>query len=31
MDDIHDADTKKYLLDLLVFCKKAELYVTYHN
>ena len=22
--NIHDADTKKYLLDLLVFCKRIE-------
>ena len=33
LDDrnIHDADTKKYLLDLLVFCKKIEPYVTYYK
>ena len=32
LDDrnIHDADTKKYLLDLLAFCKKIEPYVTYY-
>ena len=31
LDDknIHDTDTKNYLLDLLVFCKKIEPYVTY--
>ena len=26
-----DADTKKYLLDILVFCKKIEPYVTYYK
>ena len=33
LDDgnIHDADTKKYLLDLLAFCKKIEPYVSYYN
>ena len=33
LDDrnICDADTKKYLLDLLVFCKKIEPYVTYYK
>ena len=33
LDDrnIFDADTKKYLLNLLVFCKKIELYVTYYK
>ena len=27
----HDAETKKYILDLLVFCKKIEPYVTYYR
>ena len=27
----HDADTKKYLLDLFAFCKKIESYVTYYK
>ena len=33
LDDktILDADTKKYLLDLLAFCKKIEPYVTYYK
>ena len=33
LDDssICDGDTKKYLLDLLVFCKKIEPYVTYYK
>ena len=33
LDDrnIHDADTKKYLLDLLVFCKKIKPYVSYYK
>ena len=33
LDDqnIHNADTKKYLLDLLAFCKKIEPYVTYYK
>ena len=29
--NICDADTKKYLLNLLAFCKKIELYVTYYK
>ena len=29
--NIHDADTKKYLLDLLAFCKKIEPYVYYYK
>ena len=33
LDDknICNADTKKYLLDLLAFCKKIEPYVTYYK
>ena len=33
LDDrnIHDADTKKYLLDLLVLYKRIEPYVTYYK
>ena len=33
LDDrnIQNAGTKKYLLDLLVFCKKIEPYVTYYK
>ena len=33
LDDrnICDTDTKKYLLDLLAFCTKIELYVTYYK
>ena len=33
LDDrnIHDVETKKYLLDLLAFCKKIEPYVTYYK
>ena len=33
LDDrnICDADTKKYLLDLLAFCKKIEPYVTFYK
>ena len=33
LDDRHicDADTKKYLLDLLTFCKKIEPYVFYYK
>ena len=33
LDDrnIHDADIKKDLLDLLVFCKKIEPYVAYYK
>ena len=33
LDDrnIHNADTKKYLLDLVAFCKKIEPYVTYYK
>ena len=33
LDDgnIHVADTKKYLLDLLAFCKKIEPHVTYYK
>ena len=33
LDDmnIHNAETKKYLLDLLVFCKNIEPYVTYYK
>ena len=33
LDDrsIHDVDTKKCLLDLLVFCKRIESYVTYYK
>ena len=33
LDDrnICDVDTKKYLLDLLVFCKKIGLYMTYYK
>ena len=33
LDDwnICDADTKKYLLDILVLCKKVEQYVTYYK
>ena len=33
LDDrnICDADTKKYLLDFLVFCKKIEPYVSYYK
>ena len=33
LDDrnIHDAESKKYLLDLVVFCKKIEPYVTYYK
>ena len=33
LDDrnIQDADTKKYLSDLLMFCKKIEPYVTYYK
>ena len=29
--NFHDADTKKYLLDLLAFCKKIEPYVSYYK
>ena len=29
--NIHDVDTKKYLLDLLALCKKIELYVSYYK
>ena len=33
LDDrnIHNTDTKKYLLDLLAFCKNIEPYVTYYK
>ena len=33
LDDrnIHNADTKKYLLDLLAFCKKIEPYMFYYK
>ena len=33
LDDrnISNTDTKKYLLDLLAFCKKIEPYVTYYK
>ena len=31
MTNIHDADTKKYLLDLLVFCKMIEPYAIYYK
>ena len=33
LDDrnIHNTDTKKYLLDLLAFCKKIEPYVSYYK
>ena len=29
IDSIYNANTKKYLLDLLAFCKKIKPYVTY--
>ena len=31
LGDRNNADTKKYLLDLLVFCKQIEHYVTYYK
>ena len=29
--NIHNADTKKYLLDLIIFCKKIEPFVIYYK
>ena len=29
--NIHNAETKKYLLDLITFCKKIEPFVTYYK